>query len=98
MSSATELAELHDLVGGLRRCVASLQSRYAGTPAMRRVVNDVERIANDIELLSIDAAELDLASYPVQHSGEKIAVPDTAYDANFWRDVDDEGLGGHRRR
>lgn len=97
MSAASELVELHDLIGGLRRCVTSLQSRCADTPAMRRVLNDVERIVNDIELLDIDAAELDLASYPVQHSGEKIAVPDIDYDATLWRDADDEGIGGHRR-
>ncbi|MGH3597078.1 MAG: hypothetical protein ACRDUT_14105, partial [Mycobacterium sp.] len=40
MSSTTELAELHDLIGGLRRCVTSLKSRYGDTPAMRRIVND----------------------------------------------------------
>jgi hypothetical protein len=31
-------------------------------------------------------------------SGEKIPVPDTPYDREFWRDVDDEGVGGHNRR
>jgi hypothetical protein len=97
LPSTTELAELHDLIGGLRRCVTSLWSRYADTPAMRRVVNDVERILNDVELLDIDAGELELAGYPVQHSGEKISIPDTEYDAEFWRDVDDEGVGGHSR-
>jgi hypothetical protein len=25
-------------------------------------------------------------------------VPDTPYDREFWRDVDDEGVGGHNRR
>jgi hypothetical protein len=30
------------------------------------------------------------------HAGERIAIPDTAYDKDFWRDVDDEGLGGTR--
>jgi hypothetical protein len=31
-----------------------------------------------------------------RHSGETIPIPDTQYDADFWRDVDDEGLGGAR--
>ena len=69
MSSTTELAELHELIGGLRRCVTSLRSRYRDTPAMRRVVNDVQRILNDVELLDIDAGELDLARHAVDASG-----------------------------
>jgi hypothetical protein len=33
----------------------------------------------------------------VQQSGEKIAIPDADYDRDFWRDVDQEGVGGHNR-
>jgi hypothetical protein len=97
LSSTPELAELHDLIGALRRCVTSLKARYGDTPAMRRIVNDTERILNDVELLDIDAGELDLARTTVEQSGEKIAIPDTDYDAEFWRGVDDEGLGGQSR-
>ena len=97
MSSTTELAELHHLIGGLRRCMTAMKARYDDTPAMRRIVNDTERILNDVELLEIDAAELDLARHTVEHSGEKIPIPDTQYDTEFWRDVDDEGVGGHHR-
>ncbi len=98
MSRAGELAELHHLIGNLRRCVATLQHRYGDTPAMRRVVIDTERIVGDLDLLEIDAGELELASHTVMGSAEKIAVPDTPYDREFWRDVDDEGVGGHNRR
>ena len=97
MSSPTELAELHDLIGGLWRCVTSLKGRYGDTPTMRRIVNDTERILNDVELLDIDAGELDLARCTIEQSGEKIVIPDTQYDAEFWRDVDDEGVGGYSR-
>ena len=97
MSSTTELAELHELIGGLRRCVSSLKARYGDSPAMRRIVIDAERILNDVDLLDIDVSELDLARVTVQQSGEKIAIPDTQYDRDFWRDVDDEGVGGHNR-
>jgi hypothetical protein len=97
LSSTTELAELHDLIGGLRRCVTSLSSRYRDTPAMRRVVNDVQRILNDVELLDIDAGELDLARHTLDQPAEKIGIPDTEYDAEFWRDIDDEGVGGYGR-
>jgi hypothetical protein len=92
MSSTQEFAELHELIGGLRRCVTSLASQYGDSPATRRVVNDIDR-------LDIDAEELELSrgvTRPRQ-SAEKIAIPDTQYDSDFWRDVDDEGVGGHSR-
>lgn len=98
MSRAAELAELHHVIGNLRRCVTALQSRYGDAPAMRRVVIDTERILNDLELLEMDAAELDFTPSAVVTSGDKIPVPDTPYDREFWRDVDDEGVGGHFRR
>ncbi|MBV8929245.1 MAG: hypothetical protein JO152_08995 [Mycobacteriaceae bacterium] len=96
MSGPSELAELHTLIGGVRRCVTSLKSRYGDVPAMRRIVNDADRLLNDIDRLDIDAEELDLerAAPHYHHAGEKIPVPDTQYDTGFWRDVDDEGVGG----
>ncbi|HWX99943.1 MAG TPA: hypothetical protein VNY55_08745 [Mycobacterium sp.] len=96
-AGTTELAELHDLIGGLRRCVSSLKARYGDSPAMRRIVIDADRILSDVELLDTDVSELDLARATVQQSGEKITIPDTQYDSDFWRDVDDEGVGGHNR-
>lgn len=100
MTSTTgnaELAELHDLIGSLRRCVGSMRDRYGDSPAMRRIVIDANRILSDVELLDSDASELDLSRATVQHSGEKVVIPDTEYDSEFWRDVDDEGVGGHSR-
>jgi hypothetical protein len=92
MSSTTEFAELHELIGGLRRCVASLASQYGDSPATRRILNDIDR-------LDIDAEELELTRgvSRQRHQAEKIAIPDTQYDSDFWRDVDDEGVGGHSR-
>ncbi|BDB40085.1 MULTISPECIES: hypothetical protein [Mycobacterium] len=97
MSATTELTELHDLMGGLRRCVSSLKARYGDNPATRRIVIDADRILSDIQLLDSDVAELDLARATVHQSGDKIVIPDTQYDSEFWRDVDDEGVGGHHR-
>jgi hypothetical protein len=96
-AGTSELAELHDLIGGLRRCVSSLKARYGDSPAMRRIVIDADRILSDVELLDTDVSELDLARATVQRSTEMIAIPDTQYDTEFWRDVDDEGVGGHSR-
>lgn len=96
MSSTTELAELHELIGSLRRCVTSLASRYGDSPATRRIVNDAERILNDIDRLDIDAEELELARGVVHrhYSDEKIAIPDTPNDTAFWGDEDDRGVAG----
>ena len=68
-AGTTELAELHDLIGGLRRCVSSLKARYGDSPAMRRIVIDADRILSDVELLDTDVSELDLARATVQQSG-----------------------------
>jgi len=97
LSSTTELDELHTLIGGLRRCVDSLRSRYGDNPATRRIAMDAERIIGDVELLDNDANELDLERCTVRPAGEKIVVPDTQYDSEFWRDIDDEGVGGHHK-
>ena len=51
----------------------------------------------DIELLDTDVSELDLARITVQEYSEKIAIPDTDYDRDYWLDVDHEGVGGHNR-
>lgn len=92
MSTTAELAELHDLVGGLRRCVTALKARFGDNPATRRIVIDADRILTDIELLDTDVSELDLERAAVPQPSEKIAIPDTEYDREFWRDVDDEGV------
>jgi len=46
--------------------------------------------------LDIDAEELELGSGMSHHhhSGEKIAIPDTPYDRDFWGEVDDGGVAG----
>lgn len=98
MSSTTELAELHELIGRMRRCATSLASRYGDTPATRRIVNDAERLLNDVDRLDIDLDELELTRGVThqQRPAERIPIPDTSYDTDFWRGVDDEGIGGTR--
>jgi hypothetical protein len=98
MSKSTELAELHQLIGHLMRCVSALQATYGDAPAMRRIVNDAERILNGIDRLDIDTEELELAcglALSKAH-GAMIQIPDADYDHGFWRDVDHEGVGGRR--
>jgi hypothetical protein len=96
LSATTELTELHELIGSLRRCVTSLAAKFGDSPATRRIVNDAERILNDIDRLDIDAEELELTrgvTHP-RHGAEKIAIPDTPYDTAFWGDEDDRGVAG----
>jgi hypothetical protein len=96
MSSTAEREELHQLSGALLKCVTSLASKCDDTPAMRRIVNDAERIFNGIDRLDIDVEELELThglTHP-EPCGGMIAIPDTQYDIDFWRDVDHEGIGG----
>jgi hypothetical protein len=96
MSSTAEREELNQLSSALLKCVTSLASGCGDTPAMRRIVNDAERIINGIDRLDIDVAELELARGLTHREpcGQMIQIPDTQYDIDFWRDVDDEGVGG----
>ena len=93
---AEQVDELHRLIEALRRCVTALAATHGDAPATRRLVNDAERIQNGIDRLDIDAQDLELACAHTQskRSGAMIAVPDTEYDSEFWRDVDHEGVGG----
>ncbi|WP_425358834.1 hypothetical protein [Actinosynnema mirum] len=85
---ATTNSELDRALGELRRCISTLRSHHGDNVTIRRLANGVER-------LEIDAAELPARGRPV--AGEVVYVPDTPYDPALWRDVDDEGIGGHRR-
>ncbi len=89
MSSTTEFAELHEAIGGLRRRVTSLASQYGDSPTIRRIVNDIDRLDIDV-----DELELTRGVSPRRHSQEKIAIPDHDYSSDFWRDVNDGGVGG----
>lgn len=94
--TTTEIAELRRSIGQLRQCLGTLRSRYGDdAPAVRRLVNDVER-------LDIDADELEGAPpVPEQQTAEpspvgKIMLDDTPYDESLWEGADDEGVGGYR--
>ncbi|WP_019971724.1 hypothetical protein [Mycobacterium sp. 141] len=92
----SEFAELHDLIDEMRRCVTTLAAKYGDSPATRRVVNDAERILLDIDRLDIDAEELEMRHgvTRLRQDTEKIAIPDTQYDSEFWGDISDGGVSG----
>ncbi|GAA4420358.1 hypothetical protein GCM10023148_20170 [Actinokineospora soli] len=92
--SSTEHSELQRTIGQLRQCVGALRARYGDIPAVRRLVNDVDR-------LDIDASEFaqpSSATAPVPRQAEDVVVvPDTPYDPALWHGADDEGVGGYHR-
>ncbi|OQO92114.1 hypothetical protein B1813_07575 [Saccharomonospora piscinae] len=93
MSSA-EMTELRRAIGQLRQCVGALRARYGEAPAVRRIVNDVDR-------LDIDAGDLaDAPPVPAQGAAaavDVVKIPDTPYDPALWKGADDEGVGGYQR-
>jgi hypothetical protein len=92
--SSTEIQELQRTIGQLRHCVGALRGRYGDIPAVRRLMNDIER-------LDIDSSEFSATpSTPVPRSaaeGDFVVVPDTPYDPALWQGADDEGVGGYHR-
>lgn len=91
--TTTEIAELRRNIGQLRQCVGTLRNRYGDAPAVRRLINDLER-------LNIDADEFEgTQPVPVQQSkvdrSDVVVVPDTPYDESLWAGADDEGVGGY---
>jgi hypothetical protein len=92
--SSTEISELQRTIGQLKHCVAALRGRYGDIPAVRRLVNDIER-------LDIDSGEFSSTpSAPVPRTSaeqEVVVVPDTPYDPAIWQGADDEGVGGYQR-
>lgn len=94
--NSTEIVELRRVIGQMRHAVSNLRTRYGDVAA-------VQRLANDVERMDIDATELVDLSTPRQREApqverEVVVVPDTPYDESFWKDADDEGLGGYRNR
>ena len=93
MPTKAAVDKLHHLLADLQHCLASLESTYGDTPAMRRIVNDAHMIRNGIHRLEIDLEELGPtpALVPCARSADMIQISDTDYDASFWQDVDHEG-------
>ena len=79
---ATELTELHDLVGGLRRCVAALKARYGDSPAMRRIVIDADRILSDIDFSIPTFPNWIWIAQPCSSKAKRSAFPTPTTTAN----------------
>jgi hypothetical protein len=87
-----DVAEVRRALAALARAVAELQSRYVESLGLRRLSSDVGRLTDDLDELG----EL----RPAKPTGDRLPrlefVPDQPYEPDFWRDADDEGIGGTR--
>lgn len=109
MAVIAELTTLHRTVEELRFVLGCVRDRYGDIPAVRRLLNDLDRV-------TLDAAELDeLTPLPngspagagalssQSSSGAPLAagsvhlLDDTPHDPSLWVGADDEGLGGYHR-
>ncbi len=90
-STTSELADVQRALGQLRSSVGALHARYGDLAVVRRIHNDVDRLDIDVA----DLATTSPAPEPRHAKDETVVVPDTPYDPDLWRDVDDEGVGGH---
>lgn len=78
-------------IGELRTRVGEARTTFGDTPAMRRLLNDVERLEIDVRDLDAaqPAARVHVPSQPM------VQIPDTPADPSLWVDADDEGIGGY---
>jgi hypothetical protein len=79
-------------LAALQRAVGTLESRYVDNLGLRRLASDVRRLADDLDELG----ELRLAKPTGDRLPRLEFVPDQPYEPDFWRDADDEGVGGTR--
>jgi hypothetical protein len=87
-----DVNEVRRALAALRRAVDTLQSHAAESIGLRRLASDVARLSDDLDELG------DLK--PARPAGDRLPrlqfVPDQPYEPDFWRDADDEGVGGTR--
>jgi hypothetical protein len=92
-----EITTVRQAVSSLERLTTSLVSHYGDTVDARRLRADVSRLRADVDLLCGPPAPAPVAA-PAAAPAPREVIPDTAYDSDFWRDAEDEGLGSHGSR
>ncbi len=91
MANATQVSAVSRVIDELDNRVGEARAVYGDVPAVRRLVNDVERIR--IDVTDLNDLEPTVHSHPPL---PKIGIDDTPPDASLWVDADDEGVGGFR--
>ncbi|MET0133484.1 MAG: hypothetical protein ABW215_07810 [Kibdelosporangium sp.] len=86
--SMSEIAALQRAIGQVKQCVGELRAKYGEIPAVRRLVNDVERLDIDTADFRTEP-EAPAPRRPGVAEHDVVVVPDTPYDRDMWR-ADDE--------
>jgi hypothetical protein len=86
--SMSEIAALQRAIGQVKQCVGELRAKYGEIPAVRRLVNDVERLDIDTADFRTEP-EAPSPRRPGVPEHDVVVVPDTPYDREMWR-ADDE--------
>ncbi|ALG07878.1 hypothetical protein [Kibdelosporangium phytohabitans] len=87
--SMSDITELQRAIGQVKQAVGELRAKYGDIPAVRRLVNDVERLDIDTaEFRSEPATPQPRRPQVSEH--DVVVVPDTPYDPAMWRGADDE--------
>src|ERR1043165_4682123 len=87
--SMSDITELQRALGQVKQAAGDRRAKYGAIPAVRRLVNDVERMDIDTaEFRSEPTAPQPRRPQVSEH--EVVGVPDTPYDPAMWRGSDDE--------
>jgi hypothetical protein len=86
--SMSDITELQRAIGQVKAAVGALRAQYGDIPAVRRLVNDVERL--DIDTCDFRSEpDTPQPRRPQVSEHEVVVVPDTPYDREMFR-ADDE--------
>lgn len=89
----SDIADLHDAVSRLQRCIGTLRGHYGDARAIRRLEGDLERLLLDSE----DFEQTPPPEIGARREQDVIYVPDSKSDEAAWMGAQDEGLGFHSR-
>ncbi|QMU75168.1 hypothetical protein GXW83_04735 [Streptacidiphilus sp. PB12-B1b] len=88
-ASASPLAEARNRLDALDRAVRLAQRRLGSGLEVRRVRADLDHLRESLALLCESIAN---GAVPGPAT-EVVEIPDTPYDPEMWRGIDDEGIG-----
>ena len=104
------LAEARSRLEALDRAVREAQQRLGGGLEVRRVRTDLDHLRESLALLCDSVAGTGAATGPGADTAappgipamagvalEIVRIPDTPYDPEMWRGIDDEGIGCRHR-
>ncbi len=100
------LAEARSRLEALDSAVREAQQRLGSGLEVRRVRTDLDHLRESLALLCESVAAAGPGADPAAPPGipamtgvalEIVRIPDTPYDPEMWRGIDDEGIGCRHR-